>query len=120
MRRIENIIIHYLDDDGFIGDVEIGAHALGYNDRSIGICLIGQGEFSTKQIFSLHRLLSDLTRIYQIPADNIIGHCETVSGREQGKTCPNLDMKKTDRILKQAGVQKFEPLQKIVQRRNNV
>jgi hypothetical protein len=89
-----------LDDDGFIQDVEIGAHALGYNDQSIGICVIGVQEFSTKQMFSLLRLLADLTLVYHIPIENILGHCETDSGKAEGKTCPNMDMNKVRGDLK--------------------
>ncbi len=84
----------YLDDDGFISDVEAGAHALGYNGSSIGICLIGVMEFTTNQIFSLHRLLADLTTLYHVAPEKILGHCETKSGQSEGKTCPNLNMKK--------------------------
>lgn len=89
----------FLDDDSFLSDLEIGSHALGYNAHSIGICLIGVNEFSTKQYDALLRLLDDLTVVYHIPIDNVIGHAETKSGAEQGKTCPNLDMAKLRRDL---------------------
>ncbi len=82
----------YLDDDSFISDVEVGAHALGYNDKSIGVCLIGKTEFTLRQITSLDRLLWDLCMLYHVPFDAIIGHYETASGKAEGKTCPNLDM----------------------------
>lgn len=84
----------YLDDDGFISDVEVGAHTLGYNDHSVGVCLIGVHDFTAKQMETLQRLLSDLSIAYHVPAENILGHCETASGKAEGKTCPNLDMQK--------------------------
>lgn len=89
----------YLDGDSFIEDNEIGAHALGYNDHSIGVCLIGVNRFTTAQISSLFELLKNLMDIYGIEADGILGHCETESGKSQGKTCPNLDMDMIRRIL---------------------
>jgi hypothetical protein len=82
----------YLDDDTFLSDIEKGAHALGYNANSIGICLIGVKDFTSRQMTSLYQLLYDLTRHYQIPADQILGHCETAQAG--GKTCPNLNMAK--------------------------
>lgn len=84
----------YLDDDPFISVSEAGAHALGYNDRSVGICLIGVDQFTSRQMLSLLRLCTDLTRVYSIPNDWVIGHSETESGAAQGKTCPNIDMRK--------------------------
>ena len=83
----------FLDEDNFIEDNEIGAHTLGYNDNSVGICLIGADKFSPAQFLSLRELLRDLTVRWNIPKENIIGHYETESGKEQGKTCPNFDMK---------------------------
>jgi len=82
-----------LNGDPFLKDNEIGAHALGYNDKSIGICLIGVNQFSDKQMESLARLLHDLCRAYGIEPDSIIGHYETSSGKAQGKTCPNFDVR---------------------------
>lgn len=82
----------FLDDDTFLADVEIGAHALGYNANSIGICLIGIKDFTSRQMTSLYQLLYDLTRHHQIPAASILGHCETAQAN--GKTCPNLNMVK--------------------------
>jgi hypothetical protein len=93
----------YLDDDGDIEVDEIGSHTLGYNDKSVGICLIGQRMttpplyqqakgFSKSQMFSLTNLVSELVTRYNIPVDNVLGHYETESGKAQGKTCPNIDM----------------------------
>lgn len=67
-----------------------GAHALGYNDRSIGVCLIGTGAFTQRQLGALADLIWCLRRQYGIPVDNVLGHYETKLCA--GKTCPNMDM----------------------------
>ena len=81
-----------LNDDGFIDDVELGAHALGYNASSVGICLIGDKAFSPDQFNALQRLMKELMQKWNLPKEAILGHCETESGKAQGKTCPNFDM----------------------------
>ena len=82
----------YLDDDTFISDLEIGSHALGYNEKSIGVCLIGIKSFTPNQLLSLQKLCKGLILAYSLPTSAVIGHYETQSGKEQGKTCPNIDM----------------------------
>jgi N-acetylmuramoyl-L-alanine amidase len=42
-----------LNGDDFLAGNEIGAHALGFNDRSIGICGIGKGKWHPSQVASL-------------------------------------------------------------------
>lgn len=79
-----------LDGDAFIEDNEIGAHALGYNDKSIGICLIGKDEFTVEQMEALKNLLRDLLKHYKINPKNVLGHRETEQGKH--KTCPNFDV----------------------------
>lgn len=81
-----------LNDDGFIDDVEIGAHTLGYNANSVGICLIGIKTFTENQFDSLMILLKELMGKWNLPASAILGHYETESGKKEGKTCPNFDM----------------------------
>ena len=71
---------------------EEGAHCIGYNDRSIGVCLVGAKDFTTKQLDSLKILLLEICRLYKIPAENVLGHGETESGKAEGKTCPNFDV----------------------------
>ena len=78
-----------LDEDNVIGTDETGIHCLGYNEHSVGICLIGVKTFTMPQFESLKHLLQDLYREHGIPIENILGHCETASGMSQGKTCPN-------------------------------
>lgn len=90
------------DGDSFIEENEQGAHTLGYNAESLGICLIGKdGQFTSIQIKNLISLLTDLIHQYQIQIDNILGHYETESGRAQGKTCPDMDMQLVRRTLKE-------------------
>jgi N-acetylmuramoyl-L-alanine amidase len=67
-----------------------GCHALGYNDRSFGICLIGTRAFTPKQLAALTSLCRELMLEYGIPAERILGHCET--GLAGGKTCPNFSV----------------------------
>ena len=96
----------YLDEDLYIEQEEIGAHTLGYNKNSIGICLIGKKlavadrvntnrvtTFTTEQMVSLIELVKELIDIYKINPVNVIGHCETESGKAQGKTCPDFNIK---------------------------
>ena len=88
-----------LDEDKFVECNEVGAHALGYNQGSIGVCMIGRRNPETKalsftpdQFDNLKNLLLDLLRQYELPADAVIGHCETESGMAQGKTCPDFNV----------------------------
>ena len=57
----------------------IGAHAQGFNARSIGINIVGdfeQGEPTAEQIESAAQLIADLSDKYgiSITADNVVGH----------------------------------------------
>jgi len=79
-----------LDGDNYIIGKEAGAHALGYNTNSIGICLIGVKQFSPEQVGSLLKLLQEFQSRYNIDAENILGHYETPLSH--GKTCPNIEM----------------------------
>jgi N-acetylmuramoyl-L-alanine amidase len=84
----------FLDGDGFLEDNEVGAHALGYNSRSIGVALIGVDKFTEAQFASLAGLCRLMGEQFKFPMNHVLGHCETPSGKKQGKTCPNFDMKK--------------------------
>ena len=65
---------------------EIGAQALMYNDRSLGICLIGRDRFTDKQWYRLDNLVSDLFNKYNAP--KVIGHRDVAPH----KTCPGFDV----------------------------
>ncbi|MDF1769875.1 N-acetylmuramoyl-L-alanine amidase [Maricaulis sp.] len=82
-----------LDGDGNV-DEEIGAHALGYNRYSLGICLVGgkgpdaraDMNFTHNQMGTLYRLLVALTTEY--PNAEVIGHRDV-----SDKACPSFDVK---------------------------
>ena len=81
-----------LNDDGFLDDIEVGAHTLGYNENSIGICLIGINKFTPEQFLSLRSICKELMQKWNLTRRDILGHYETESGKKEGKTCPNFDM----------------------------
>lgn len=54
-----------------------GAHTLGYNRKSIGICLAGNFDLTLpteEQITTLTGLLTALKKAYSIPSENIVPH----------------------------------------------
>lgn len=77
-----------------------GAHALGLNSRSLGICCIGHGDindFTPAQYESLYQLISRLMAEFFIPISKVIGHRELniladndiISSRYRtSKSCP--------------------------------
>lgn len=71
----------FIEKDGEIirarQDDETGAHTVGYNDKSIGICLAGNFdiELPTKQQeISLGKLLAENAGKFKIPLENIVPH----------------------------------------------
>lgn len=67
----------------------VGAHAYGYNEESISICLIGRKSFTKEQFASLKKFL-DWSKI-TYPMSKIVGHYEITKSK---KTCPNFDVNK--------------------------
>ena len=67
----------------------VGAHVKGYNDKSLGVCLIGKYNFNKLQLKSLKNVLSNWKNLY--PKTQILGHRDIVNTH---KTCPNFDVKK--------------------------
>ena len=65
----------------------VGAHTLGKNKESLGICLIGQKEFSIQQYKSLEKVLIKWKEIYKSAI--ILGHKDAIITK---KTCPNFDV----------------------------
>jgi len=58
-------------------DHETGAHTIGENNSSLGICLAGNFDATlptVAQIESLKKLLIEKTSLYQIPANKILPH----------------------------------------------
>lgn len=92
-----------IQKDGFVsrnleytrGDSEIGAHAGGFNEHSLGACCTGHGDyadFTPEQKVSLADLCAQWCKLYRIPVDKVIGHRETPAfgGPDVHKTCPGL------------------------------
>lgn len=77
--------------DGFIekgrDDSIVGAHTQGQNSNSIGICLIGNKDFTKEQFNSLDTLLDSLLKAYNLTKNDVYGHYNFSS-----KTCPNFDV----------------------------
>jgi len=67
-------------------DTETGAHTIGKNNSSIGICLAGNFDVtdpSDAQVAALKKLLKRLAELHNIPSANIVPH-RAIS---TGKTC---------------------------------
>lgn len=70
-----------------------GAHCPELNRVSLAVCLIGDtspGSFTTRQVAKAAGLVALLVR--RFPDATVLGHCETKSGMQQGKTCPIIPM----------------------------
>ena len=100
-RGFHSVGYHYvIKTDGTVqvgrGEHEVGAHAIGCNDRSIGICLIGgvtpegriETNFSDAQYASLKTTLVYLRERY--PVAQILGHRDLPN---VAKECPTFDVK---------------------------
>ena len=70
--------------------LETGAHVEGYNMRSVGVCLLGEDQFSKEQWHSLRSKVESLIKL--LPNDNIdvVGH-KRLNNR---KDCPGFDVQK--------------------------
>jgi len=69
-------------------DIEIiGAHVFGHNEGTVGICLIGNGKHTPRQIIGAVRLCVGLMDAYGI--ESIKGHKEYDAGKA---LCPSFDM----------------------------
>ncbi len=79
---------------------DIGAHAYGVNDRSVGICLVGgvaedgrtaEDNFTAAQWEALETLVSELED--QFPQAKLVGHRDVTPGRD----CPCFDVSEWNR-----------------------
>jgi N-acetyl-anhydromuramyl-L-alanine amidase AmpD len=76
-------------------DTEIGAHCLGYNRNSLGICMVGgvdaknraENNFTPEQFNTLRELLGKL--FVEYPSAQLRGHRELNPGRD----CPSFDVR---------------------------
>lgn len=66
----------------------IGAHCLGENAYSIGVCYVGTSEPTTMQVAALYALLTELTLRYKLDYCDIYPH----HAFNAGKRCPGFDM----------------------------
>lgn len=64
-----------------------GAHARGYNQNSIGICMIGTDQFTHAQWVTLATMIKTLTHVYN--GIDIVGHRDLPN---VAKTCPGFDV----------------------------
>lgn len=64
-----------------------GSHAYGYNNKSVGICLIGKGDYTKEQMSTLRTLTGYLDGIFVNAL--VVGHNDL----NKGKTCPMFDVK---------------------------
>lgn len=88
---LQSIGYHYIiNTDGSVhtgrGVEEIGAHAYGHNQNSIGICMIGIDQFTRAQWLSVSELVHVLMKAY--PAAEVLGHRDLP---EVKKTCPGFN-----------------------------
>lgn len=68
-------------------DYWVGAHVRGFNDVSLGVCLIGRHRFTDAQMQALGTVLRNWKSSY--PLAEIVGHCDF---DYTNKTCPNFDV----------------------------
>lgn len=84
--------------DGFIEkgreDSTVGAHTQGQNSNSIGICLIGNKDFTKEQFCSLNTLLDSLLKAYNLTKNDVYGHYNFSS-----KTCPNFNVQEFMKMI---------------------
>jgi len=87
---IEKIDGHYILQEGRPLHMD-GAHTIGYNQNSIGICIIGNYDTELPESTPM-TMLKDMCQLfmkqYNIPKENILGHWETFikRGLAQDKT----------------------------------
>ena len=79
-----------IDQDTVLEPDEIGAHAYGQNKNTLGVCLVGNGQFFDKQFFALKYVEQWLRGKKMI--NEVKGHYEV---EKLGYTeCPGIDMDK--------------------------
>lgn len=74
---------------------QVGAHTVGQNETSVGVCLVGgvddklqpQANFTQQQMTTLRKLLSDLKVLF--PQAVVKGHRDFAA-----KACPSFDVKR--------------------------
>lgn len=97
-RGFDDIGYHYYVKKG--GDIQDGraeevpgAHALGFNTRSIGVCMEGHGDYERwtfEQWSALRGLIWEIFARYDVTKNRVIGHREIypLLNKPVVKTCP--------------------------------
>lgn len=67
-----------------------GAHCLGYNHESIGICCHGDKHFTKSQMYSVKLLIDEIESNFGHKME-IKGHCE-LDSRPEKANCPGYDV----------------------------
>lgn len=67
---------------------KIGAHCIGQNLKSIGICLSGKTNFTEAQFKSAYQLIKGFMDRFNIPKDAVFPH----NHFDKKKTCPNFQL----------------------------
>lgn len=79
----------YIDKKGGLwsgrAESEVGAHAAGYNENSIGICLGGRNSFTEEQFERCASIVASMLDRYNLDIKDVVGHNEL----NPEKTCPN-------------------------------
>lgn len=85
---------------------EVGAHAVGFNLVSVGICLVGgvgekdksgalgppEANYTEAQLMQLADLIRDLSDRY-FPKAKVLGHRDLPSAHARLKACPSFDVR---------------------------
>lgn len=74
-----------------------GAHTLGHNRNSLGVCLIGTKDFTQQQIITLTTLMKELYEKYQITDEDWYCHYQFAN-----KRCPNIPVEVVRHIVARA------------------
>ena len=136
-RGFKKIGYHYVIDlDGTVekgrNDNEVGAQAIGYNDKSLGVVYIGGLDKDGKtpkdtrteaQKQSMLKLVKELISKYNIPVKNVIGHRETskdlngdgvISPNEWIKACPSFEVADFRKELEEKPIDNIKLHSKII------
>ena len=83
-----------LDGDGDVFE-HVGAQAYGINETSIGVCLIGDGDFKEAQLIAAHGAVARICKMFDLGPEAVLGHRETPYEQkrapEKRKKCPQTD-----------------------------
>lgn len=77
-------------------ELELGAHTMGHNTGSIGVCFIGMKDPTEIQVIALLILYSRIRRKYGIDYTNWFGHNEF----NARKSCPGISMNVLRELLR--------------------